>query len=435
MNKKTINRVVKETPKKVKLLDKDSVEYVIYCRKSTEAEDRQAQSIADQMKVCLKYADSLWLKIMEKPAYFEKLFYTSEDQARESREKEKSTLELYKNTKNLFIIRESSSWKIAFWRKKWRELIRLINAWKIKWVLAYSPDRVSRNMAEWWEFIDLIDNNKVFPQFANFHYENNDSWKMMLWIYFALSKQYSDKLSTDINRWNQSTLEKWKSLWIHKAWYMIDEETGYYKPHPEYFSVIRKAFEKKIYENWTDAKIVDFVNWSWYKRIIKKTWKEVKLNDGHLYSMWTDEFYYWYNVVGWYVINLTELNTWYEPMISEAEFTILYNRYKSNNKNTSKLQKWQVTVKSENNDLMIIENGFMKNENWKWFTFGLPNKSRYLKKLEEERLKWNNFNLSDVVKDHQMEYSCSDKENNYYNSITVEELNKWITKILNRFKI
>jgi DNA invertase Pin-like site-specific DNA recombinase len=47
------------------------MEYVIYCRKSTdESSNKQTQSIPDQIKRCIEFAEQNGLKIKEKPSDF-----------------------------------------------------------------------------------------------------------------------------------------------------------------------------------------------------------------------------------------------------------------------------------------------------------------------------------------------------------------------------
>jgi len=49
-------------------------------------------------------------------------------------------------------------------------------------------------------------------KYTNFHFENNASGKMMLGIRFVFSKQYSDKLSEDVQRGNKTSVEKGKAM-------------------------------------------------------------------------------------------------------------------------------------------------------------------------------------------------------------------------------
>ena len=70
------------------------------------------------------------------------------------------------------------------------------------------------------------------------------------------SKQYSDKLSEDVRRGNRSKVEQGKAMGTSKYGYIIDKATGYHKPHPTHFALMRKAFEMKIYEKKSDGEII-----------------------------------------------------------------------------------------------------------------------------------------------------------------------------------
>lgn len=70
---------------------------------------------------------------------------------------------------------------------------------------------------------------------------------MMLGIWFVFSKQYSDKLSEDITRGKISSVEKGKSQGKYKYGYYRDENDGLYKPHSEYFPLMKEAFQMKLY--------------------------------------------------------------------------------------------------------------------------------------------------------------------------------------------
>lgn len=152
---------------------------------------------------------------MEKPKDFSD-FENEYEIERENNDSDLQNRKIFLETRNLFIIKEQETWKIPGKRKKWNNLMKLIKKWKIKWLLSYSPDRQARNMVEWWEIINLVDEWKVDLKYTNFHFENNASWKMMLGIWFVFSKQYSDKLSEDIIRWNKSKIKSWKAIWKYK---------------------------------------------------------------------------------------------------------------------------------------------------------------------------------------------------------------------------
>ncbi len=236
-------------------IKKPKIKYIIYVRKSTdEHSEHQKQSIPDQIIKCIQYAENNWLIIASKPSNFSD-FETENDIKLEQNEKDEINREIYKKYSNLFIVRERESAKEPFKRPKWRKIIERIKKWKIKWIISYSPDRQARNLLEAWELIDLVDKWLVNLKYTNFHFESNAAWKMMLWIWFVFSKQYSDKLSEDVTRWTLSKLEKWKALWIYKWGYKINEE-GFHEPDPSNFKLLRRAFHMKIYEDKTNEYIV-----------------------------------------------------------------------------------------------------------------------------------------------------------------------------------
>lgn len=68
-------------------------------------------------------------------------------------------------------------------------------------LISWSPDRISRNMKEAGEVIEMIDREDIQdPAFCTYQFDNTPNGKMMLGILFATSKQYSDKLGVDVKR-------------------------------------------------------------------------------------------------------------------------------------------------------------------------------------------------------------------------------------------
>lgn len=124
------------------------MEYVIYCRKSTdESSDNQKQSIPDQIRACIEYAERNGLKIKEKPKDFS-LFESPEEMEKEDNESDLQNRKTYQETRKYFIIKEQETAKIPYKRPKWRNLMKMIDKGKIEGLLSYSPDRQARNMLE-----------------------------------------------------------------------------------------------------------------------------------------------------------------------------------------------------------------------------------------------------------------------------------------------
>jgi hypothetical protein len=81
------------------------IEYVIYCRKSTESEEKQTQSIADQIQRCVEYAEANRLIIKQKPKDFS--FETGIDLEKEDADIDNRAV--YQKTRHLYIVKEQMS--------------------------------------------------------------------------------------------------------------------------------------------------------------------------------------------------------------------------------------------------------------------------------------------------------------------------------------
>lgn len=192
--------------------------YVIYLRKSTDEEGKQDRSIDDQKSECLEFAKKNNLTVVD-------------------------------------IVEEKCSAKESDKRPKFREMMKKLNSGVYNSVLSWHPDRLSRNMKEAGEIIDLIDKNIIEDlKFVAFTFNNDPSGKLLLGITFAMSKEYSDKLSLTTNRGNKGLIDKGFAPKKNKGkkGYYVDANR-YLRPDGENFSIMENAFKMKIvgetYEN------------------------------------------------------------------------------------------------------------------------------------------------------------------------------------------
>jgi DNA invertase Pin-like site-specific DNA recombinase len=412
----------------------DDIEYVIYCRKSSdESTEKQVQSIPDQIKKCIEYANSNWLKIKKKPENFSD-FESEREIIEENNNSEISNQRLYKETRGLFIIKEQKSGKIPFKRPKRRKLMELIDQWKIKWLLSYAPDRQARNILEWGEIINFVDEGKINLKYTNFHFEDNAAGKMMLGIWFVFSKQYSDKLSEDTKRGMSSKFESWKALWTYKHGYYF-LPSWHHLPHPQFFKLRQQAFRMKIDENRSDNYITSRLTKKGYvKQIFNERWEVVKESEFKWKNMHTirkDPFYYWlYNRKDDFV-NLNELDTWYEQMISEDDHQILIERFYEN-----QWPKARQEVKEEFYHVMPLPQDFIKTPDAYSLTFNLPNIKRFRKKLEAVQVKNPEANLWDIVKPEQIRYTCvNTKSKHKWLEMKYDSIERVIEKTISKMTI
>lgn len=175
--------------------------------------------------------------------------------------------------------------------------------------------------------------------------------------------------------------------------------------------MIRRAFEMKL-DGKTDKEIKEYLDNAGYERTTKKG-DVLKMSEKNLYKMWVDEFYYGMWIHGDMVTDLREVSPYYKPLITEEEFWILKER---SNKGRRLVETYK--TKDEFEALRPFDNGFLVTEEGHSFTFNLPNKTRFLKKIEGTDKK-----LEDVVALHQMHYSVGNKNSQYYQmSITANEV-------------
>ncbi|OGV96026.1 hypothetical protein A2W24_03090 [Microgenomates group bacterium RBG_16_45_19] len=145
-------------------LDITKLKYVLYARKSTEDETRQVKSIEDQIEECKIFAKRVGITFVD-------------------------------------ILQESKSAKRPNNRPIFRQMLDDIKGGKYDGILSWHPDRLSRNMLEGGEIINMIDEGVIQDlKFVTHHFTNDASGKMLLGIAFVLSKEFSDKLSTDVTR-------------------------------------------------------------------------------------------------------------------------------------------------------------------------------------------------------------------------------------------
>lgn len=284
-------------------LDITKLKYVLYARKSTTDEARQVRSIPDQIKECLEFADRLGLNVVNRR----------------------------------FPIRETRSAKTKNLRPQFTQMLKDIKAGKYDGILVWHPDRLSRNMMEGGEIIDLIDLKIIKDlKFVTHHFENSPSGKMLLGMSFVLSKQYSDELSLKVGRAVRNRFSEGKTS-IPKHGYI--NEGGIYRPDGKNFELICEAWQLRLQEQ-SLKDIAEYINKGGYGRRVKKDGKIIKLDSKTLSGLFRDSIYYGELVQAHQTVDLRELPGYnFKPAITQEEYNKvqLLTRRRSTPYNTNKL--------------------------------------------------------------------------------------------------
>ncbi len=144
--------------------------YVIYARKSSEAEDRQILSIPAQIAELQDLARSRGLAVA-------RIFEESQSARRPG-------------------------------RALFDEMMALIDKKKVTGILCWKPDRLARNMIDGGRVIDALDRDvllEIISPAKSFRNTSDD--KFMLNLEFSMSKKYVDDLSDNVRRGNRAVLQ------------------------------------------------------------------------------------------------------------------------------------------------------------------------------------------------------------------------------------
>lgn len=273
-----------------RILPKEKRRYVMYLRKSTDDEAKQVRSLEDQETECRALAEQIGVAVRD------------ED-----------------------ILIESASAKKSGNRPIFDNMIMGFKTGKYHGLLAWSPDRLSRNMKEAGEIIEMIDLEQIQDLcFKTYQFENNPNGKMLLGILFATSKQYSDKLSVDVSRGITGAIRDGKYVGVIKKGYYVDLDTGYFLPDTDNWKLLRQAVEMRLKERKTNKEVADFLNSSGfrYRKNKDEPYKQTKLNKKTVGALLSDPFYCGVYEYGNNYANLHEIYN-FVPLVSTDEHIVL----------------------------------------------------------------------------------------------------------------
>jgi len=265
-------------------IDRQTLRYALYVRKSTTGDEKQASSIEDQIRDCVD---------------------------RVIAEQNLNLVDTYQ---------ESFSAKVADTREEFKRLIKDIHSGRINGLIAWHPDRLSRNTKEAGTIIDLVDRGLIKDlQFATFTFENNPAGKMLLGITFVMAKQYSEHLSESVGRGNRRAVEDGDFIGKFKHGYTIDSDR-HFQPDPESFTKVKHMFEMILNgKSQKDVRLwINDQNYKVYKRqgadSVPHIWSKDDVSE-----LIRDPHYVGVHRWGKNLVTLNELYD-FEPMLSVDDF-------------------------------------------------------------------------------------------------------------------
>ena len=197
--------------------------YFIYTRKSTDTEDRQVRSLADQLSELRELAKKEQLDVVD-----------------------------------VFIEKQTAK---TPGRPIFAEMIARIEKGEASGILSWHPDRLARNSVDGGRVIYLVDTKKITDlKFPTFWFDSTPQGKFMLSIAFSQSKYYVDNLSENIKRGHRQKLKN--GIWPQKAplGYLNDKKARSIMVDPVKSLLVIKTFEAYATGNFTFAQVRQKIN-------------------------------------------------------------------------------------------------------------------------------------------------------------------------------
>lgn len=197
---------------------------VIYCRKSSESDERQIQSLPDQIKTLTDLVHAKGLQIMGEP------------------------------------MQEAKSAKIPG-RPVFNQIVQMVEDGTVNSIVLLNPSRLSRNTVDTGRIIYLMDQGKLLEVITPYQsFKNNPNDKFMLNLLCTQAKLENDNKSVNVKESLRLKAERGVFPGKARPGYKNNSEKPQglrdISPHPVYFSLMRKLFDKALTGNYSIEALV-----------------------------------------------------------------------------------------------------------------------------------------------------------------------------------
>ena len=196
------------------------IKYFIYCRKSSEDEERQVLSIEAQLTELREFAKQ----------------------------------------NNLFVTKEYYESKTAKepGREVFNEMLGEVEKGTAQGILAWNPDRLARNSIDGGRVIYLVDTGKIVSlKFPTFWFEATPQGKFMLSVAFGQAKYYTDNLRENILRGIRQKIRRGELSAKAPLGYFNEPRLRTIEPDKKTFSKVKESLEAFASGQYTLTKIRD----------------------------------------------------------------------------------------------------------------------------------------------------------------------------------
>ncbi|MHB0978140.1 MAG: recombinase family protein [Minisyncoccota bacterium] len=232
------------------------MKYFIYCRKSTDAEERQVLSIESQLSEATKLvAGTHGLEVVK--------IYEEAQSARKPG------------------------------RPIFDEMLQRIEKGHAEGIISWHPDRLARNSVDGGRIIHLLDTGSLKDlRFASHTFENNPQGKLMLSMLFGFSKYYVDSLAENVRRGNRTKAEKGWRPSKPPLGYITDQATRTAIPDPERFDLVQQIFQLMLTGAYPPRRLLEKATNEWGLRSRRRPkGGGTPLHLSSIYAMLKNPFY------------------------------------------------------------------------------------------------------------------------------------------------